>query len=445
MNTSIATLIFHYLFGKNRRGVPRALAPIIAIALGIATVVLVLNVSNGMIQGIASRFIETGTYHIKGYARQPISDASLETFRQEVLDIDSVLHVFPERTGIGLLGTGGEQRQGVRIRALASDIWESDPGFRENIEILTGEFRLGSTSGRPDILIGANIADELNVAVGDTVELITLHRVGSGRNALSIPRVRSYTVQGIFTAGYRDLDREWIFIPFSDSHRILDAATSQTLLGIKVTDPFGLSNPVLQNRRRPEVTRAYQNILHVLGDTFFVSTWYRQEAGRFLNFRATKNILLFITALIICVALTQIVSALFILTVEKLQEIAILKAMGMFPHAIRTLFIGCGFCIGFLGAVIGIAVGMLFTINVNTLLRGIEFLLSAGQRLLENQNSISLTELREEFYLQTIPVVLSPVDLYVLVLITVLLAMVASYIPARRAAAIAPLAVLQNR
>ena len=436
MRTGIFTLIIRYLLGKNRRGYPRAIGPIIAIALGIATVLLVLNITNSMIRGIVARFIETGSYHMKASSIETHSNSELTEYARILHDNPVVTNVFPERRGVGLLAFG-DQRRGVTIRAISPALWSDDAGFRQNIEVLEGEFTLNGY----DILLGADSAAEFKVAIGDTVRLITLRRSES----IHIPRVRNFTVRGIFSAGYRDLDRQWVFIPFDVSTTILDVAATESLLGIKTTDPFALSNPISRAPYTRNISQELREIEGALGDEFLTRSWYQQHAARFLNFRATKNILLLIAALIVCVALTHIISSLSILTIDKVQEIAILKALGMLPDAIRALFIGCGFCIGLFGSIIGAVIGTFLSLNINHILSAVEYAVGIGQRLFGSEGALSLTELREEFYLETIPVVISPIDMYLFVLVAVFLSMGAAYIPARRAAAVAPLATIQNR
>lgn len=426
-----------YLIGKQRQVETRALAPMLSIALSITTVVIVLNVSNGMIQGIITKFIETGIYHINASTTVAIDDSRLYAYQDELRQHTAVRAVILERDGSGLLAVQ-ELRQGVTIRALSQAIWQEDMLFRENIDVTAGVFDL---SQRENILIGKHLADQMRINVGDAVKLITIRQVGN----VTVPRINDFVVKGIFSAGYRNLDRAWVFIPFENSLEVLTVNALQTVIGIKVAQPFALPNPISRVTDNSESVAAFSFAQTVLSDQFRVSTWYLTHADRFLGFQATKNILLFITVLIICVAMSHIVSSLSILVIEKKHEIAIMKSFGMHPHAIQAIFIACGFIIGIIGGAVGMLLGTFASIKINEILTILEIGINFIQNSIAIDYGINLTQLRNEFYLTTIPIVLSLKELLAIYFGTIVLAVASGFIPAKKATAILPLQILQGK
>ncbi|NBF41257.1 MAG: FtsX-like permease family protein, partial [Spirochaetes bacterium] len=175
------------------------------------------------------------------------------------------------------------------------------------------------------------------------------------------------------------------------------------------------------------------------------------ERSRYMSFRTTKNLLVFIMALIVVVAAVNISSSLVMLVLEKQSEIAILKSIGASPAGIRRVFVLAGFFTGVLGAALGLAVGLALAVNINGVLAGIEALadwIQGGVYLLlspvVDDVPRSLNVFHSEFYLETIPITVDPAQLFAVAALTVLLATLAALVPAYRAGRIRPLEVMRR-
>jgi len=174
------------------------------------------------------------------------------------------------------------------------------------------------------------------------------------------------------------------------------------------------------------------------------------ESSRYLSFRTTQYLLIFIMALILAVASVNISSTLILLQIEKKDELAVLKSMGLSSKQIIRLFYYFGAWIGILGALVGVGIGLAMAVSINEIIGGIEFLLNNGWEILRwllrttgiVVEGANIRILNPQFYLEKIPIVLDPFKVLGAAFFTVLLSVLASLLPARSAGRLRPLEVL---
>jgi lipoprotein-releasing system permease protein len=271
-----------------------------------------------------------------------------------------------------------------------------------------------------------------------------------------LPRTTSFTVRGVFSSGYADLDRLWVLIPYARGLRVIPDETARTVIGMKVIDPLAFPNPLFSRSRAGEWSRdeAIATIADVrvsLGTDWRVATWFEAERSKYMSFKTTKDLLVLIMVLIVIVAAVNISSALVMLVLEKQEEIAILKSVGASPRGIMRSFMFAGFGLGVLGAAAGLGAGLLIAVNINSVLSGIEWLINAGlaaggalARPFSSATVAPIELLSGEYYLDTIPVALHFGELALVGILTITLATAAAFFPARRAAQIRPLEVMRK-
>ncbi len=423
-------------FGKSAQRKWHALAPIMSIALSVIPIIVVLNVANGMIQGIINRFLETATYHIQAQSRPIFSGDQLSNLEQDIVKHPAINTVILERQGIGLL-EAGVKRVGVTVRAVPHDLLEKDDGFRSYLEVVSGAFDLSQAD---HTVLGEHVAKSLGVQNGDTVQLISIQNIG-GR---SYPRITPMMVTGTISTGYRDLDRRWLFISQAAGQSLLAAENSRQIIGVKIDEPYALPNALSRAPGREHALSALRHVIEIAGDRFIVASWYEWQQSRLFAFRATKNILLFIASLVICVAMVHIISTLTTLATEKRTEITILKTYGTTPQEIRAIFVLCGFLVGIIASTIGIASGMFISTQINGILQQLDRVIAWLELGTIIASDLSLAELQSEYYLEHIPTTLVLPEILAVGWGTVFLAMLASFLPAKRAAQVAPLQVLHR-
>jgi lipoprotein-releasing system permease protein len=328
-------------------------------------------------------------------------------------------------------------RIGAQVRAVPPELYGMDPQLRRFLTFVAGEFDLT----RPDsVLIGEVTARKLKLSVGDEIKLLTAMRV---RGERFIPRVSRFKVRGVFSTGYQDLDKLWIYVPLETGRRILSSESSRQFIGVKLEDPFGDMDD-----RVEEIRKNLPDALSLVR----VDTWFELEENQYRSFQTTKTLLVLIMFLIVLVACVNISSTMVMMVLERTREIGILKSMGASPFVIRFSYIITGFLSGILGSLLGISVGLVLSVNINEVIRGVEKLLNGLRSVLgwllfpfaqpKFQHPISILD--PAFYLESIPIRINFPEILSVAVLTTLLTTLASYLPARRAGSVRPLEVLRR-
>ena len=384
-----------------------------------------------MINGITERYLETLTYHLQ--ARHKVS--SIEEMIQQSDDIealDFVRNSTVERQGFGLIYAPAG-KSGVTIRAVEEDFYDSDSGVQKYIELESGSFDLSS----PDsVMIGRDIARRLNISVGDEIKILTGKFFSNGK---FLPKISKYSVKGIFSTGYDELDKLWLFIPLFSGEKILAESSSQTIIGIKTFDPYNtLKKDMLAVR-------------DILPRRWVMYTWENLNRAQQENYQTTRVLLIFIMALIVCVAIINISSSLVMLVLEKKVELSILKCIGASPSDITLSYIFTGLFTGIIGSIAGLSIGLIISININSIIFGLEKILngivSAFSFILSPFADITVENiqlLNTSYYLENIPVSIIGRDILVIFFLTILLSAASSTIPAVKAGRIKPMEVLRK-
>ncbi len=415
------------LLGRRRRLSPHLLGSILGIALSLVPLLVVMEVADGMIEGITRRFLEVGTYHAQ--VLLPMAGAeTLQALAAALRSQPGVRYALVEQQGLGL-AAGPKGRSAVTIRAVPAELYAQDEGFRRYFRLEAGGFELASAGS---LLLGRELAGRLGVGVGDRLRLLTL------RGGRGLPLVSSFTVRGIFSTGYQELDKLWVYVPLASAGRLLGENGGERFIGLKLDDPFRGLERQLARLRLPEEAQVYG--------------WYQLEKASYKSFQTTRALLLFIMALIVAVAAVNVSSSLVMVVLEKTPEIAMLKAMGAGPWEIGLGFTVTAAATGLAGTALGLALGALVAVNINGLLAGLERVLNLGGRaafallspLLPLLPPPAVRLFNTEFYLEQIPVNLSFRELAAVAAATMLLSVLAAWLPARRAGAIRPLEVLRR-
>lgn len=421
-----------FVLGKRSKSVPHDLArkavrgAILSVAISLVPLIIVMQVSGGMIQGITARYIELGTYHLQ--ARGFGVPENLSKVRDLIRENAEVTGAWLEARSAGVVFVAGRQ-EGVAIRAVENDFLDF-PSTNQYLEVLAGEAQLT----RPvDALIGSALAEKLAISEGSAINLITLRTLPDGR---TLPRISIFIIRGIVSAGYRELDAHWLFIPYDAAERIMEAASSERFVGIKVADPY-------QDTGRVQFALARQ-----LPPAYRLHSWQQLERNLFASLANTQTILLLIMAITVVVAAVNITSALSTLAMERASEIAILKCMGAGHGDIALIFSVTGAFLGAFGSLLGSAGGMLLSMHVNQLIHAIERILNTVRLLLAGQGrksaEVLIRLLEPSYYLEKIPIDINYQSIAVIILTTIIVSFFAALFPARRGARLVPLDIFRK-
>ncbi len=435
---SVLLLSQRFLFGKRGEGrdssAKKSLrGAIMGIALSIVPLVVVLQLADGMIEGIMRRFIELGTYQAQARPQRAQSADDLRDFAAGVAEIPGVKAVYPELQGSGV-AISAKLRTGAQVRAVDPELFLKNKAFSELLTLHAGSLSLEK---RNSALVGSALAKKLNLNPGDRVNLLTLRASPSG--AL-MPRISNFKVEGIISCGYQELDSLWFFIPLSEGYRVLPIDSSIALIGI---DTGRIEFP----GSRPAGPHSYETIRSKLEPGLAFYPWYELIEAQYQSLRSTKLWLLLITGLIVLVACVNVYQAVVMLVIERRQEIAVLKSLGASAGGITLAFTLCGAFIGFISMSLGMALGIFMAVNINESIHLMESLINWLIYLDSSMRGLALEPIRlldPQYYLEKIPIRLDFTQLLVAGCATIVMAALAAFIPARKAGAIAPLEVLRK-
>lgn len=393
---------------------------VLSIALSLVPLITVMQVADGMIQGISARYVELGTYHAQAYA---YATTNFTEARDAARSSPGVTGAWIETQSVGVAFANGK-REGVAVRGVEPSFL-SDPSTAAYLRLDSGLLDLERPN---DALLGSAMATKLGIAPGDIVSLISIRK---GQDGGMVPRVTMLTVRGIVSAGYRDLDAQWLFMRQDTATRVLPRENARSFVGIKADDPFG----------KPYAAR--DAVEGRLPAGFAVYSWRDLERNLFESLASTRTMLLLIMAVTVAIAAVNVSSALTTLVLERGQEIAIMKSLGASPSDLARIFSLGGAVIGGFGAILGSAGGLLASLRINEILSIIEKITNGVRSMSATLTRTGTPEafkiLEPTYYLQTIPVEVPFGEIFAVLAATVALSFVAALGPARRAAALSPL------
>ena len=414
---------------------------LLCIGLSIVPLVVVLSITNGMIQGMTDRIIGLSSNNIQAYVSPKLKDTqnpqSYREYSKQFKNVNGVLEVYPE-IGVTALAAGKKMRTGAQIRALDKDIFTKNKAFTDLFTIIEGDvldFQNQEEGAATYAVVGQKMAQMLDLHAGDTFRVITI-KTTDGKQS---PKLTSFKVSAIVSSGYQELDALWVFIPLEAAYKFVSLANASYTVMIETPESYS-----------PDLVRIQRELKKEYGKYINFYRWDQVHAAEFENFSSTKVMLVFIMILIVLVASINISSAIIMLVMERRKEIAILKSIGATPSGITFAFIITGITCGLGGLALGLPFGLLAAVNANEIVQFIEKLVNviakAGYYLkglpAEEINAIRLMD--PAYYLQTIPVNLPFSQVILISLSTVLLALLVSIIPSVKAGKEKPLDILRK-
>lgn len=380
------------------------------IALGVMALIVVLSVMNGFQEELRARILGVAAHlEITGPGDR-LADwrALLAQTRQN----KSVLAGAPYVNTQGMLANGDKVR-GVIIR-----------GVEPALENRVADFAQRMKTGRLDdlkpgsfgIVLGAELARALDVYPGDKIVLLTPQ--GNITPAGVMPRVKQFTVTGIFEAGMFEYDSGLALIDLRDAQKLLRLGDDVSGVRLKLDDML----------RAPFVTR---NLARSLVGDFYLTDWTQSHANFFRAVAIEKRMMFLILLLIVAVAAFNIVSTLVMAVTDKQADIAILRTLGARPGSVMKIFVVQGAFIGVFGTLLGLASGVALALNLEAVVPVIERI--AGIDLFP----------ADVYYISKLPSKLVWSDVGVITGVSLLISFVATLYPSWRASRIQPAEALR--
>jgi lipoprotein-releasing system permease protein len=250
--------------------------------------------------------------------------------------------------------THGDAVRGAMVRGIL-------PEYEDKVADLGRHVRVGRLGnlkpGEFGIVLGSALAQSLDVYAGDKVVLITPQ--GNVTPAGIIPRLKQFTVVGIFQSGVFEYDAGLALVHLQDAQKLTRMGEAVSGLRLKLTDLF----------LAPTVAKILESRL---GSQYYVSDWSQSHANFFRAVAIEKKMMFLILLLIVTVAAFNIVSTLVMAVTDKESDIAILRTLGARPGSIMKIFVIQGSSIGILGTLVGITLGVLLALNLETVVPVLE-------------------------------------------------------------------------
>ncbi len=370
----------------------------------------ILSVMNGFQKEVRARILGVASHvQITGLDNQ-LGD--WQTVAKEAAGHPQVAAAAPFVNGQGML-TFGAQVRGVLVRGIAPQLEEKVADIGSHM--VAGKLE-ALAPGQFNIVLGSELARALGAAVGDKLTLIVPQ--GLVTPAGILPRLKQFTVAGIFEVGMFEYDSGLALIELDDAQKLYGTGDRVSGVRLKLHDLF-------QSR---EVAR---DLIARLRADVYVSDWTRSHANYFRAVQIEKRMMSIILSLIVAVAAFNIVSTLVMAVTDKQSDIAILRTLGASPGGIMQIFMVQGALIGVIGTLIGVAGGIALALNIDVVVPWLEQLL--------NVKFLS----REVYYITDLPSDPQRGDVVAIALVSLALSFLATIYPSWRASRVNPAEALR--
>ena len=374
-----------------------------------ATLIIVMSVMNGFraeLLGTILRF--NGHVTVSGDGRN-IPD--YEQMRQDILSVEGVTRATPQIQG-QVMVTNQSQAFGSLVRGISAE----DLGERELIVDSLSSDAMGRFAAGEGVLIGKVMARKLGIGEGGELTLISPRSTTTVIG--SMPRMKTYSVAGVFDVGMYEYDSSIIFMPLERAQVFFQMEDLVNAIEIFVENP-------------DQAWLASARVAGAVGQGYRVVNWQEQNSSVFNALQVERNVMFLILTLIIVVAAFNIISGQIMLVKDKGRDIAILRTMGATRGMILRIFLMSGAAIGVFGTALGLVLGVAFTANIETIQGWVE----------------TLTNTRvfppEVYFLTTLPAEMDVNEVIAVVLMALGLTLLASIYPSWRAARLDPVEALR--
>ncbi|MGB1006913.1 MAG: lipoprotein-releasing ABC transporter permease subunit [Thalassobaculaceae bacterium] len=404
-------IALRYLRARRQEGFISVIAgfSLLGIALGVATLIIVMAVMNGFRAELLGRILGLNGHAVVYGRAAPIVD--FDRLAVKVAETPGVFAVLPQVEGQAMATVGGNAA-GVLVRGLRASDLSAKAALAANLSAAAiDNFAAGG------VLLGGRLARRLGVTVGDQFTLVSPTQQTTVLGTL--PRAKSYRVAGVFNVGMYEYDNGFIFMPLAASQVFFRMRDGVTGLEVILADAKGTA-------------AASAGIRAAVGESYRVVDWRQRNSSFFNALQVERNVMFLILTLIILVAAFNVISSLIMLVKDKGRGIAILRTMGASRGLVMRVFFLTGASVGVTGTLVGTALGLAFAANIESIRQAIE--------------GMTGTELfaAEIYFLSKLPAEVDTGEVLAVVAMALGLSFLATIYPAWRAARLDPVEALRN-
>lgn len=392
-----------------------SLASMLGIAIGVLVLITVLSVMNGFEVTLRDRILGMLAHVTISEEDTQLDSAEAQVLRETIQAYPYVKAVSAFIEKPVMLNQGDEAR-GVLLQAIEPEQESQVADVFKHVE--KGDMQ-ALTAGSYGIAIGAGLAKELKVELGDSLTLIS--PTEDILDTTELPVLQRFTIKAIFRVDMQNYDTGFAYVNLSDAQQALGMDKAVTGLRLRLTDAW----------RAPSVAADIYNRLLNNYPSLWVGDWTHQQSNFFKALQIQKSVMFIILMLIIAVAAFNLVSTLVMVVTDKEANIAILRTLGLSPARIMAVFMVQGSLIGVIGTILGVVLGLLLASHLETIVPWLErlfdthFISAEAYQISELQSKVDVA------------------DVILIALASLSMAIVATLYPAWRASKVQPAEALR--
>ena len=407
-------LLKRFLFSKKTDGYISIFSwfSVTGIMIGVSVIIIVMSVMNGFRDELTSRLLGING-HINIYSS---NDEITSNEAKKIRNFEDTSFIFFPMIETQALIISDENSKGVFIRSYSSDNLQNKKLVSENI--IKGKMYKDRSN---EILIGQSIAQKLNLDVGSNVK-IAIPKTDKTIFG-NIPRFKTLVVSGIFNVGMYEYDSNFIFSSPGISRKLL-LLEEGSFTHIEIESP----NPSNVQQSQKIINK----YLSTINPNLYSITWMQNNTSLLNALKVEKNVMFLILVLIILVASMNIISGLIIFVKEKNRDIGILKTIGLDQFSLLKIFASIGLFTGIIGTFFGVVLGILFSLNIQSI-----------QKFIENIFKIDMFS-KEVYYLSSLPSRLDYFEVLSVIVVSLIISFISTLLPAYRASKLDPIKTIKN-
>jgi lipoprotein-releasing system permease protein len=383
---------------------------LIAVALGVAALIIVMSVMNGFRAELFDKIVGlNGHAVVQGYDGRLSNWQQIAVQAKKTPGVTSAVPLIEQP----LMATANGRFEGVIVRGMRLEDIRSNPTLTGNI--VAGDIK-SVTPGSNRIAVGSRLAETLGLYPGGQITLWN----PEGRSTVvgTVPREVTYTIGAIFEIGVYDYDKSFVVLPMEDAQELLLMGDQVGMIELQTTNPDRVQDILAPLRQTIQGRGA-------------IVDWRQMNSALFQALEVERVAMFVVLSLIVLVAVFNILSSLIMLVRAKTRDIAILRTMGASRRGMMKVFMTVGVTIGTLGILLGITLGAIFLFFRQDVVNGIQAI--TGQNLWDPSVR----------FLTDLPAKPDPVEVGAIILTALILSFLATLYPAYKAASTDPVQVLR--